>query len=75
MKAFLLAAAATVVITALAAPAFAGAPVTLRMDTTDADGRVKVSVTASKDICFRFAYLGSGSTAPVTSAGDCVRLR
>jgi flagella basal body P-ring formation protein FlgA len=40
MKAFLLAAAATVVITALAAPAFAGAPVTLRMDTTDADGRV-----------------------------------
>ncbi|MFY8210637.1 MAG: flagellar basal body P-ring formation chaperone FlgA [Caulobacter sp.] len=40
MKAFLLAAAATLVITALSAPAFAGTPVTLRMDTTDADGRI-----------------------------------
>lgn len=40
MKAFLLAAAATIVITALSAPAFAGTPVTLRMDTTDADGRI-----------------------------------
>lgn len=40
MKTFLLAAAATLVISALAAPAFAGAPVTLRMDTTDADGRI-----------------------------------
>ena len=40
MKTFLIAAAATLVITALAAPAFAGTPVTLRMDTTDADGRI-----------------------------------
>ena len=40
MKAFLFAAAATLVITALSAPAFAGTPVTLRMDTTDADGRI-----------------------------------
>lgn len=37
MKALLLAAVASL---SLAAPAFAGAPVTLRMDTTDADGRV-----------------------------------
>jgi len=40
MKAFLLAAAATLLISALSAPAHAGAPVTLRMDTTDADGRI-----------------------------------
>ncbi|ATC31426.1 flagella basal body P-ring formation protein FlgA [Caulobacter vibrioides] len=40
MKTFLFAAAATLVITALSAPAFAGTPVTLRMDTTDADGRI-----------------------------------
>ena len=40
MKAFLLAAAATLVISALSAPAHAGAPVSLRMDTTDADGRI-----------------------------------
>jgi flagellar basal body P-ring formation protein FlgA len=40
MKTFLLAAAATLVITAIAAPAFAGAAVTLRNDTTDADGRI-----------------------------------
>jgi flagella basal body P-ring formation protein FlgA len=40
MKALLLAAAATLVISALSAPAFAGTPVTLRMDTTDADGRI-----------------------------------
>jgi flagella basal body P-ring formation protein FlgA len=40
MKAFLLAAAATIVISALSAPAFAGTAVTLRMDTTDADGRI-----------------------------------
>lgn len=39
MKAFLLA-AATLVISALSAPAFAGTPVSLRMDTTDADGRI-----------------------------------
>ena len=37
MKTLLLAAVATLT---LAAPAFAGAPVTLRMDTTDADGRI-----------------------------------
>lgn len=40
MKTFLFAAAAALVITALSAPAFAGTPVTLRMDTTDADGRI-----------------------------------
>lgn len=40
MKTFLLAAAATLVITAIAAPAFAGTAVTLRNDTTDADGRI-----------------------------------
>jgi flagella basal body P-ring formation protein FlgA len=40
MKTFLLAAAATVVIAALSAPAFAGTAVSLRMDTTDADGRI-----------------------------------
>jgi len=40
MKTFLLAATATLVITVIAAPAFAGTPVTLRMDTTDADGRI-----------------------------------
>lgn len=40
MKTFLFAAAATLVISALAAPAFAGTAVTLRMDTTDADGRI-----------------------------------
>lgn len=40
MKAFLLAAAATLAISALCAPAHAGTPVTLRMDTTDADGRI-----------------------------------
>lgn len=40
MKTFLFAAAATLVITALSAPAFAGTPVTLRMDTTDADRRI-----------------------------------
>lgn len=40
MKTFLLAAAATLVITAIAAPAFAGTPVSLRMDTTDSDGRI-----------------------------------
>jgi flagella basal body P-ring formation protein FlgA len=40
MKAFLLAAAATLALTLLSAPAHAGTPVTLRMDTTDADGRV-----------------------------------
>jgi flagella basal body P-ring formation protein FlgA len=40
MKAFLLAAAATLVISALSAPALAGTPVSLRMDTTDADGRI-----------------------------------
>ncbi|HWU80984.1 MAG TPA: flagella basal body P-ring formation protein FlgA, partial [Caulobacter sp.] len=34
MKTFLLAAAATLVISALAAPAFAGTAVSLRMDTT-----------------------------------------
>lgn len=40
MKAFLFAAAATLALTVLSAPAHAGTPVTLRMDTTDADGRV-----------------------------------
>ena len=40
MKALFLAAAASLVFGAFAAPAFAGAPITLRMDTTDADGRV-----------------------------------
>ncbi|MET3664597.1 flagellar basal body P-ring formation chaperone FlgA [Caulobacter sp. 1776] len=40
MKTFLLAAAATIVIAALSAPAFAGTAVSLRMDTTDADGRI-----------------------------------
>ncbi|WP_454759277.1 flagellar basal body P-ring formation chaperone FlgA [Caulobacter segnis] len=40
MKTFLFAAAATLVITLLGAPAFAGTPVSLRMDTTDADGRI-----------------------------------
>ena len=40
MKTFLLAAAATLAITVIAAPAFAGTPVTLRNDTTDADGRI-----------------------------------
>ncbi len=40
MKTFLLAAATTLVITAIAAPAFAGTPVTLRNDTTDSDGRI-----------------------------------
>ncbi len=40
MKAFLLAAAATLLISALSAPAHAGTPLTLRMDTTDADGRI-----------------------------------
>ena len=49
--------------------------VPLRQVTSDAEGRLKVRVTASKGICFRFTYAGSGSTAPVTSAGDCVRLR
>ena len=43
MKAFLFAATATLVITALSAPAFAGTPVTLRMNTTDADGRITLS--------------------------------
>jgi flagella basal body P-ring formation protein FlgA len=43
MKAFLLAAAATLVISALSAPAFAGAPVSLRMDTTDSDGRITLA--------------------------------
>jgi hypothetical protein len=49
--------------------------VPLRQVTSDTKGRLKVSLTARKDICFRFAYAGSGTTAPVTSAGDCVRLR
>ncbi|WP_454715092.1 flagellar basal body P-ring formation chaperone FlgA [Caulobacter segnis] len=40
MKTFLFAAAASLVITLLGAPAFAGTPVSLRMDTTDADGRI-----------------------------------
>lgn len=40
MKTLLLAAAATLVITSIAAPAFAGTPVTLRNDTTDSDGRI-----------------------------------
>lgn len=40
MKTLLLAAAATLVITAIAAPAFAGTPVNLRNDTTDADGKI-----------------------------------
>ena len=40
MKALLLAAAATLALTILSAPAHAGVPVTLRMDTTDADGRI-----------------------------------
>ncbi|WP_297513470.1 flagellar basal body P-ring formation chaperone FlgA [uncultured Caulobacter sp.] len=40
MRSLLLAAAATLVVTALSAPAFAGTPVTLRLDTTDADGRI-----------------------------------
>jgi flagella basal body P-ring formation protein FlgA len=43
MKTFLFAAAATLVISALAAPAFAGTPVTLRMDTTDSDGRITLA--------------------------------
>lgn len=40
MKTFLIAAAATIVIAALSAPAFAGTPVSLRNDTTDSDGRI-----------------------------------
>jgi flagellar basal body P-ring formation protein FlgA len=40
MKSFLFAAAATLIVSVLSAPAFAGAPVSLRMDTTDADGRI-----------------------------------
>lgn len=43
MKAFLLAAAATLAITALCAPAHAGTSVSLRMDTTDADGRITLA--------------------------------
>ncbi|MBO9542998.1 flagellar basal body P-ring formation chaperone FlgA [Caulobacter sp.] len=40
MKSFLFAAAATLIVSVLSAPAFAGTPVSLRMDTTDADGRI-----------------------------------
>lgn len=49
--------------------------VPLRAVTTDARGRMQVKIKATQDICFRFVYIGSGTTAPATSSGDCVELR
>jgi hypothetical protein len=49
--------------------------VPLKTVTTDTRGRVSVKIKASRDICFRFGYAGSGTTAPVNSGGDCVKVR
>ncbi len=49
--------------------------VPLEQVTSDTKGRLRVSVKGSKDVCFRFVYAGSATTAPVTAGGDCVRVR
>lgn len=49
--------------------------VPLKGVTTDTKGRLRVKIKATKDICFRFSYAGSGTTAPVSSHGDCVKVR
>lgn len=52
-----------------------GAYRTVKTTTSAKDGGVKAKVKASKDGCFRFVFKGSGSTAPVVGAGDCVDVR
>ncbi|MYV38326.1 hypothetical protein GT030_05450, partial [Streptomyces sp. SID1328] len=45
---------------------------TLKTVTTDANGNLKTTVTASVDGAFRYVYAGVSTTAAVTSGGDAV---
>ncbi|MFD8297045.1 hypothetical protein [Streptomyces bauhiniae] len=45
---------------------------TLKTVKTDADGKLKTTVTASVDGSFRYVYAGSSTTSAVTSAADAV---
>jgi hypothetical protein len=48
--------------------------VPLQRVASDTRGRLSARLTARQDICFRFVYAGSGSTAPAASNGDCVEV-
>lgn len=52
-----------------------GTYVPLKTVRTDAKGRVKVTLTADRDLCVRLVFAGSSTTAPVASGGDCVTVR
>jgi len=49
--------------------------VPLKSVRTDGKGRALVKLPAGQDVCFRFVYAGSDTTAPVASGGDCVDVR
>lgn len=50
-----------------------GSYATLTTLTTDAAGRVSYRVRATKDLCFRYAFVDAPTTTPaVTAGGDCV---
>ena len=40
-----------------------------------ADGKLKTTVTASADGCYRYVFAGSSTTAKATSKGDCIDVK
>jgi hypothetical protein len=52
-----------------------GTYVPLKTVRTDANGRLKVSLTGERDLCVRLVFAGSSTTAAVASGGDCVVVR
>ncbi|HET6261664.1 MAG TPA: hypothetical protein VFG99_05425 [Chloroflexia bacterium] len=48
---------------------------TLRTVAATQAGQLTSTVTATQDLCFRYAFKGSSTTAAVTSKGDCVTVK
>lgn len=48
---------------------------TLRTVTAGSGGVIRTTTKAGADGCYRFAYAGNGSTAPVSGSSDCVDVR
>ncbi len=47
----------------------------LKTVTSTSEGTLKSTIKATRDGCFRYVFMGSTNTAPVTSAGDCIDVK
>lgn len=52
-----------------------GSYATVKTLTTNSDGNVKTTVTATKDGCYRLVFAGTSTTRSKTTKGDCIDVR